>query len=1003
MNYPDIDTRTKDDIIDKMKELAVSYTPEWRFDEQNPDLGTALAYIYADMFEHTIHRFNRVTFKQEIEFFTQIGTKLLPSVPASGYVTFSLVNQEVSGTLVKKGTKVLSEVDTDTGKPVVFETENHVFVTPAQIDDIIMVNGKQDYICPVYSREMDSTIHSFTLFKADSKNAQEHILYFSQDTVLNINGIATIALEFENIDGRYESKWMEKMIKSGSVMIEYSTEYGYLPFREIKVHDHQIILQHTRDMAPFRKIVEQEEENYWIRMTIQEIDGFELWNLARIKFSSKAEKIRPDMISSNEVEQTVGNFLPFGEYYSVYDELYIACEEALSKKGATVTMKFTLGFKELPPENPVDLPTVQWKPIMKKVEFVQPPKYEITISKVIWEYFNGHGWCRLFEDTSYEDIFLPKEHLEETRQEVVFSCPSDIEPILVNSRFSYYIRARVLKVNNAYKVNADCITPVMDSVYFDYQYGNRQLPADLYIARNNLDTVKISNSVLSEKKGFYPFKRWNVSEYAMYFGFEIPPQEALVRILFEMGETIQDRMPRIQVTYSSKEDWKPLNVIDQTENFRRTGLLTIIGSNDFEKKRLFGKERYWIRFQDVTNQYSKNLEIKKYPQIIKVVPNTTEVLAIEKMLPEYFFIEPNQENYTCRLLEGKIYHINVWIDEKNSLSRKEMDEVSHERKTDFKYTESGELKEAWVLWERVESFSMSKPRDRHYMVDEIEGIVYFSDGICGAIPSAGDTETIRIEYSCGGGESGNLREGAIHELYSSQGFINQVYNPLMTTGGCNQETVLQAISRSARAIKHGNRAVMPKDYEALAMEASRSIIKAKCFASMNSEGKTEYGSVTLVLLHKNYEQVSKFFEGIREKVMDYMRYCLPGNLKEMQHFHIIEPRLLKFNVVVSLSVMDYNQIFDVKENVIAKLYEFIHPITGNFNHKGFDIGVLPNTTQIMNAIKMIPGIAFIHNVRITAYMRGEEEWQEIDLKNQQSHCFDVAMSGTHDVIIDMTR
>ena len=31
--------------------------------------------------------------------------------------------------------------------------------------------------------------------------------------------------------------------------------------------------------------------------------------------------------------------------------------------------------------------------------------YDITIDRVIWEYFNGSGWVRLFPGREYENLF----------------------------------------------------------------------------------------------------------------------------------------------------------------------------------------------------------------------------------------------------------------------------------------------------------------------------------------------------------------------------------------------------------------------------------------------------------------------------------------------------------------------------------------------------------------------------------------------------------------------
>ena len=61
---------TKEELIEKMKHLAAAYTPEWKFDAQYPDVGTALAMIYADMFYDTVHRYNRIQEKNRAAFLT---------------------------------------------------------------------------------------------------------------------------------------------------------------------------------------------------------------------------------------------------------------------------------------------------------------------------------------------------------------------------------------------------------------------------------------------------------------------------------------------------------------------------------------------------------------------------------------------------------------------------------------------------------------------------------------------------------------------------------------------------------------------------------------------------------------------------------------------------------------------------------------------------------------------------------------------------------------------
>ena len=64
------------ELLEQMKRLAAAYTPEWRMDTERPDVGTALAMIYADMFEGTVRRFNRLPEKNRSAFFQEVGTEL---------------------------------------------------------------------------------------------------------------------------------------------------------------------------------------------------------------------------------------------------------------------------------------------------------------------------------------------------------------------------------------------------------------------------------------------------------------------------------------------------------------------------------------------------------------------------------------------------------------------------------------------------------------------------------------------------------------------------------------------------------------------------------------------------------------------------------------------------------------------------------------------------------------------------------------------------------------
>ncbi|MFR5601852.1 MAG: baseplate J/gp47 family protein [Lachnospiraceae bacterium] len=262
-----------------------------------------------------------------------------------------------------------------------------------------------------------------------------------------------------------------------------------------------------------------------------------------------------------------------------------------------------------------------------------------------------------------------------------------------------------------------------------------------------------------------------------------------------------------------------------------------------------------------------------------------------------------------------------------------------------------------------------------------------------------ETEIIRIRYRCGGGKEGNQTEEAINQMSRSLGYVNKVFNPCITTGGNDQETVDEAILRSSAALCHRGRAVTVRDYEALALEASRDVLKVKCFPNCSESGGREPGSVTLVVLQKNFQDGRLYFDQVKTQVERYMNPRLEGNQAAMGRFYVAEPRFLKLECRMEVVVLDFNDVFDVKKQVSERIREFLDPITGNFNKKGWEIGRIPNEVQIGNALKGIPGIHYIKELRMSAFMQSREGWIEVDQDSADLRRFAVAVNGSHQIMI----
>ena len=52
--------------------MIPNYVPEWRFNRNDPDPGTALFIIFSEMFQETIDRFNKVPLKNYLAFLNML-------------------------------------------------------------------------------------------------------------------------------------------------------------------------------------------------------------------------------------------------------------------------------------------------------------------------------------------------------------------------------------------------------------------------------------------------------------------------------------------------------------------------------------------------------------------------------------------------------------------------------------------------------------------------------------------------------------------------------------------------------------------------------------------------------------------------------------------------------------------------------------------------------------------------------------------------------------------
>lgn len=977
---------------------AESYTPEWRFQPESLDIGSALAVVYAEMMAGTVKAFSKVMLKNRIAFLNGLDADILPAVPSHGYIQFSLINEEVEGAEVETGTTVTANDDNLPDGQAAFETRDDIFVTPAAVSDIYQVCDRRDLIYRLYDRQ-EMEWNPFSMFGFGGINLQRHEMYFCYDSLLYIRTEAHIDFRWLTWGGmELNTEYINLLADSKKAAFEYYTAEGWAAFDGVEKTGKGLAFHKNKSQPQFTKKELEGKEGYWIRLRILDFALFSKMSLSCVRLSAQSQDMLPDIVFGTEGECNLNRYFPFGERLGLYQEVYFGSEEILSKKGAQVTLSFGIRFAKIPLEtNSGD--ELHWEWIMKQSDFKQDVSFDVTVESVIWEYYNGFGWTRLFADDRYHRIFSVTDGTGGQYRSLQFICPEDIEKTIVNAAETYYIRARIMKINNLYKLKGHYVVPCLENTSFCYRYPEEGAEPLAYIFHNNLMNSLIYGRDIREKEPFLPFCQTDTENTGVYFGFEAAPMGNPVKMLFCIANDRNRSRQPLLWEYWTRKGWKNVNPADETDYLSKTGIITFAGNTDMEKKRLFGKERYWFRIRDIGDSYFSEEAKVDLPVLQRIYMNTTTLQNIYKREREYFRMEIFRKGQRFKLLEGNVYAARVFVDETGYLSEQELENLKVEGLISIEADDDGMPERIWVEWKRVPDFSESGSTDRHFVLYAFRGELVFGDGRHGRIPAISRMENIRIDYCCGGGAYTNLKEGKIGRLDRAIGYISGVTNPVAMSGGCNAETLEEAVKRESAAIRHQNRAVSAKDYEELAMCASREIQLAKCFAGYDALGRRSGGAVTLVVLPKQFRKGQMDFAPLKEKVLQYMKDRVSVFLQNSQKFFVVHPEFIEIRLYIELSVGNFNEVFRVKKEILERLEKFLSPAGRQGAEEGWEIGNFPNIMQIQNAISDIRGIIYIRNIMMSAYTANPVRQEEVDVEKVRKHRYVLPVNGEHEIII----
>jgi predicted phage baseplate assembly protein len=313
----------------------------------------------------------------------------------------------------------------------------------------------------------------------------------------------------------------------------------------------------------------------------------------------------------------------------------------------------------------------------------------------------------------------------------------------------------------------------------------------------------------------------------------------------------------------------------------------------------------------------------------------------------------------------------------------------------------------------VESFAFSKGEDRHFVIDYQAGTLHLPpqlvqpemgpDGLplaysFGAIPPR-DSLLKFTRYRYGGGAIGNVLSGHIDVLREPLSDVHRVTNRTPASGGCDAESLEDAMIRAPRQLRSMDRAVTAADYRFFAEQVS-SVGRAYAITPSADGAQPDDprpGEVHIIVLKKldgATDQITEaqltpaapMLEGVRQALE---KRCVLGT-----RIKVKPPVYTRVSVAVVIGIPKGSPrvgLSMLQANIERALYRYIHPYIGGPDGKGWPFGRALTKAELFGVVQRqltTPG-AFVQDLHL-----GQPETAMLPLPRAG-----LMYSGKHDVRI----
>lgn len=981
-----IDSRTEQDILQEIKELSESYVPDWKFDTENPDVGSVISMLYARQMMDNVDKYNDILEQFQVEFVNMLSVSLQPAIPASAMVTMQVAEESITGVPIERGVKLLAETDGD--EPVVFETESSIYVTASRLVQMFMTSSRTGKLIPLYGtfqppyyidaeEEQEYQAYPFGLFEFREAGVEKHGLLIYHSHLFDVEQ-SDIILQLEG-----NAEFLEDL-RCGRYQIFYYGEKGFVPFTQQRIgEDNCLYLQKD---APCKK-VERAGQEYSVilleacKNPTQTVVFQDIW------LSSFGVSVSPTFVNTGSQDLDIQEFQPFGDTLALYKEVYIGQNEYFHKPGADITIRFQMHLETneiylTKREEEESLKIIKRKPRVLVTEVMA----DAYADEVTLEYYNGTGWKRLECRKSYGQMFRTEGVID---CEWSFICPEDWQEQSVGGDSGRCIRMQLLKSDNCYLRPCTHHYPVITNMQIAYAY-DRQASRPEYLERLTGTRKQDLTKLLYQNQTIPAFSRGSYTDTALYLGFDKKLEAGPISILFELEEDGNFQGTKLQYYYSSRNGFQRLRLVDYTNGLTNSNRIVFLPPSDMAPITLEGRQCYWIKAVDEDGRLDAEGVFR--PHIANIYMNAVEATNAETLEEEEYYIDEIQPDMNFRLYADNVLTVEVWVNETNSLTESAKNKLFAKQPEDVRVEKDmhGDVVRFFVRWQEVHSFDCSMAGDRHYCVDRMNNRLIFGDGVHVQMPRNTSDVSFIVQITRCKGAEGNLEANRINSSMSNLLFINNIRNPLKSYGGSNMETIDEALHRGGNLISSRHRLVSSTDYEREVLGFSKNVVQVKTVIGDTKEGKWDEQAITLVVLLQDYLSNPQAFYHIQHRLKEHLlSQCeLSVNPDKLM---LVPPTFVEVSVELWVEMLRMEETFEIQNQFQEWMDGYLNP----YSSQNWEIGSMPTEAQIRLLLRSGRYHMVIRHISIHTVYQDETGSHEQTLQELKVNPYMLCRSGKH--------